>query len=104
MLHRIREAWATHHDNDQLAGPVDADETYMGGKRANMSNARRKELADTGPGAVGKVAVVGVKNRATKRVAAKVVESTNKPTLQGFVVEHTAPGATVYSDEASAAT
>ena len=32
----------------------------------------------------------------------QVVESTDKPTLQGFVVEHTAPGTTVYSDEASA--
>ena len=36
------------------------------------------------------------------RVAAKVVTSTDKPTLQGFVVEHTVPGASVYSDEASA--
>ena len=31
----------------------------MGGKRKNMSNARRAELADTGRGAVGKTAVVG---------------------------------------------
>ena len=59
-------------------------------------------LAGTGRGAVGKVAAVGEKDRATKRLAAKVVESTDKPTLQGFVVEHTAPRATVYSDEASA--
>ena len=58
--------------------------------------------ADTGRGAVGKVAVVGVKDRASNRVVAKVVESTDKPTLQGLVVEHTAPGATVYTDEASA--
>ena len=67
-----------------------------------MSNAKRKELAGTGRGAVGKVAVVGVKDRETKQVRAKVVENTDKPTLQGFVVEHTAPGATVYTDEASA--
>ena len=74
----------------------------MGGKRRNMSNAKRKELAGTGRGAVGKVAVVGAKDRASNRVAAKVVVSTDKPTLQGLVVEHTAAGATVYSDEASA--
>ena len=30
------------------------------------------------------------------------MHSTDKPMLQGFVVEHTAPGATVYTDEASA--
>ena len=69
-----------------------------------MSNAKRKELADAGVGRgpVGKVAVVGIKDRETKHVRAKVVEATDKPTLQGFVVEHTAPGATVYTDEASA--
>ena len=102
MLHRIREAWNTSNHGEQFSGPVEVDETYMGGKRANMSNARRKELADTGRGSVGKVAIVGAKDRASNRVVAKVVESTDKPTLQGFVVEHTAPGATVYSDEASA--
>ena len=85
-----------------FAGPVEVDETYFGGKRRNMSNAKRKELADTGRGAVGKVAVVGVKDRATKQVSAKVVTSTDKDTLQGFVSEHTEPGATVYSDDAVA--
>ena len=37
-----------------------------------------------------------------KQVRAQVVENTDKPTLQGFVVEHTAADATVYTDEASA--
>ena len=100
MLHRLRNA--VESGSGMFSGPVEVDETYMGGKRANMSNAKRKELAGTGRGAVGKVAIVGAKDRATRRVAAKVVESTDKSTLQGFVVEHTAPGATVYSDEASA--
>ena len=45
MLHRIRQARATRKDNDQFSGPVEVDETYMGGKRANMSDAKRKELA-----------------------------------------------------------
>ena len=67
-----------------------------------MSNAKRKELAGTGRGAVGKVTVVGVKDRETKQVRAKVVETTDKPTLQGFVMDHTAPAATVYTDDASA--
>ena len=102
MLHRIREAWNTRNHGAQFSGPVEVDETYMGGKRANMSNARRKELAGTGRGSVGKVAIVGAKDRASNRVVAKVVESTDKPTLQGFVVKHTAPGATVYTDEAAA--
>ena len=60
-----------------------------------------KELAGTGRGAVGKTAVVGVKDRTTKQVRAQVAEHTDKLTLQRFVTEHTRPGATVYSDEAS---
>ena len=105
MLHRIRQAWAEGDDTDDpFDGPVEVDETYMGGKRANMSNAQRKALAEAevGRGPVGKIAVVGMKDRKTKQVRAKVVHSTDKPTLQGFVVKHTAPGATVYTDEAKA--
>ena len=103
MLHRIREAWAGGGDGG-FTGPVEVDETYIGGKRKNMSNAQRRELAEQGAGrgAVGKTAVVGIKDRETKQVRAKVVESTDRPTLQGFVIKHTAPGATVYTDEASA--
>ena len=100
LAHRLRKAFA--EQGAMFSGPVEADETYFGGKRASMSNAKRKALADTGRGPVGKVAVVGIKDRATKQVRAKRVESTDKPTLQGFVIEHTAPGATVYTDEASA--
>ena len=105
MLHRIREAWMPKNGGGPgYRGPVEVDETYMGGKRANMSNAKRKELADAGvgPGSVGKTAVVGAKDRASNQVSARVVANTDKPTLQGLVVEHTAPGATVYSDEAAA--
>ena len=105
MLHRIREAWMPNlrgGGGKPYDGPAEVDEKYMGGKRKNMSNAKRAELADTGRGAVGKTAIVGVKDRATNQVRAKVVESTDKPTLQGFVVENTTPGATVYSDEAAA--
>ena len=102
LAHRIRQSFTG--DGTPFTGPVEVDETYMGGKRKNMSNARRRELAEQGAGrgAVGKTAVVGAKDRATKQVAARVVESTDKPTLQGFVAEHTAPDATVYTDEASA--
>ena len=33
-----------------LGDTVEVDETYVGGKRANMSNAKRKELEGTGRG------------------------------------------------------
>ncbi len=99
MLHRIRKAWESV-EVETFAGPVEVDETYMGGKRRNMSNARRKELADTGRGAVGKTAVVGAKDRATKKVTAKVVRDTTAETLQDFVRDHAKGGTMVYTDEA----
>ena len=106
LAHRIRKTFDNNEDGEggHFTGPVEVDETYMGGKRKNMSNAKRKQLADEGAGrgAVGKTAIVGAKDRATKQVRAQVVESTDKPTLQGFVLEHAAPDATVYTDEASA--
>ena len=76
----------------------------MGGKRKNMSNEKRLELAEQGAGrgSVGKTAVVGAKDRATKQVRAKVVRETDKPTLQGFVIRNSFPDATVYTDEAPA--
>ena len=43
-----------------------------------------------------------MRDRATNQVRAEVVESTDKPTLQGFVVENTVPDAMVYTDDASA--
>ena len=101
MLMRIREAWDTEADQP-YSGPVEADETYFGGKRRNMPSSKRKELE--GRGTVGKTAVAGLKDRATNRVTAKVVHSTNKETLQEFVTERTEPDATVYTDDATAYT
>ena len=102
MLHRIREAWGEDGDEEPFDGPVEVDETYIGGKRKNMSNAKRKELAGTGRGAIGKTAVVGMKDRDTNQVRAEVVTETNGETLQDFVEENTEEDATVYTDEAAA--
>ncbi len=98
LAQRLRRALAV--DTAPFAGPVEVDETYFGGKRRNMRNAKRKELA--GRGAVGKTAVVGAKDRDSNQVAAKVVHATDKETLQGFVKRHAAKGAKVYTDDASA--
>ena len=105
MLHRIREAWGDDGGaEDPFDGPVEVDETYFGGKRRNMSNAERRELAriGAGRGAVGKTAVVGAKCRTSNQVRAEVVEATDKATLHEFVAESAEPGATVYTDEAAA--
>ena len=104
MLHRIREAWAeeTGGLGNQFKGPVEVDETYVGGRRATMSNSKRKALAHTGRGAVGKTAVVGIKDRKANKVRAKVVERTDAETLQGFVYHHADIFSKLYTDESKA--
>ena len=47
-------------------------------------------------GCVGKVAIAGARDRATGKISAKVVRSTDTKTLQGFVADHAAPGARIY--------
>ena len=98
MLHRIRQAWSKSDNGTPLSGPVEVDETYMGGKRRNMPKSKRKELEGRGP--VGKVAVAGVKDRASNRVMAEVVPDTTSETMSRFIMEHVEPGTKVYTDDA----
>ena len=79
MLGRLREACGG--DIGKLAGIVEIDETYIGGKCPNMSNAKRKELAGTGRGAVGKQAVMGMRERGG-RSKAMPIEGTSRADLQ----------------------
>ena len=98
MLHRLRLAFDA--ETGPIAGPVEVDETYIGGKLGNMSAKSRRDARQKPD--LGKSIVVGVKDRASGAVNARSVEYADKPTLQGFVAEHAAPGAKVYTDEARA--
>lgn len=97
LAHRIREAWADKQA--PFAGPVEVDETFVGGRESNKHGSKRIKGAS---GTVGKVAVAGVKDRATGRVVAQPVARTNKETLQEFVQDNTADGAEIYTDDAKA--
>ena len=95
MLHLLRKA--AEMETGLISGPVEVDETFIGGKRRNMHNAKRNALK--GRGAIGKTAVIGAKDRATKRVAARVVKSTDRATLQRFIGGHAETGAAIYNDD-----
>ncbi len=99
MTRKFHEAFDDNSDST-FNGPVEVDETFIGGKRKNMSNAKRKALKDNGRGAVGKTAVVGIKDRETNDGAAIVVDNTDANTLQSFMTDNTEETATVYTDDA----
>ena len=99
MLHRLREAW-DESGLEAMIGPIEADETYVGGKLKNMTDRRRKEMRQKAD--LGKSIVAGVKDRASGTVSARKVADADKTTLQGFVGEHATLGAALYTDEARA--
>ena len=102
LSHRIRQGFAS--DDALFAGPLEIDETYFGGIRRKMQARRRKALAKLGRGTAGKTIVAGARDRRTGRFRSHVVSGTDRATLQEFIAENAAPGATVYTDELSSYT
>ncbi len=94
MAQRLREAWSD--SPGCMLGPVEVDETFIGGKEKNKHGHKKLKA---GRGTVGKSIVVGAKDRDTNRVSAAVVGNTDAKTLQGFVGERAVKGSTVFTDD-----
>ncbi len=89
MAYLIRKLM--EQDREPLSGTVEADETYMGGKRRDGSHGR------PGPGSK-KVAVFGLAER-KGRVMAMTVPNVSKAALFPHIMEKVLPKSTVYTDE-----
>ena len=94
MLHRIRDAY--DYEPSLMDGPVEADETFVGGKEKNKHAHKKIPGAK---GGVGKAIVVGVKDRETGEVRARVVNDRSRETLHGFIRKHIKADAKKYTDE-----
>ena len=96
LSHRIRAALADGA-LPGFEGPVEVDETYIGGKARNMHAWKRRERI-RGRGPVDKTPVVGIEDRASGRVSARPVADTTADTLTGIVAETARPSSTVFTD------
>ena len=91
MVQRLREAWQTLAGADNMTGPVEVDEKYVGGSESNK-HADKK-------GKNPKVAVVGIRDRETGNVSAAPVPETTQARLIDFIEQHVESQQTkVYTD------
>jgi hypothetical protein len=104
MMHRIRLAMQDDLTGGKLAGEIEVDETFIGGKARNMhkNDKRRKNLK--GGGGAGKAIVLGILQRETegtpKKVRVTVIPDRTKTVMQENVRPHVEVGSQISSDDA----
>jgi transposase-like protein len=95
MLHRIRTAMKEEHGDLTLGGhwgnPVEVDETFVGGKAKNKHLGQRKQKER-------KTIVMGMLNRETRQIRAKVIPDVKRETLQAEILQHVGFNAHVFTD------
>jgi transposase-like protein len=104
MLHRLRLALQARDFSYKLGtgGPVEMDETYVGGKVKNMHKNKIKEKfhGKGTQGGHGKAVVVGILERGGQ-VRATVVESRVKKHIAPVIEANVADGSHIITDEAA---
>ncbi|HEY1867177.1 MAG TPA: IS1595 family transposase [Candidatus Cybelea sp.] len=102
MLHRIREAMANPH-YEPLGGIIEADETYVGGKREFMHPKKRRRLAEEQRNE--KTAVMGIVQRNTPegkgKARAFVVPFVESPFLKRAIQKRVRADAELHTDAAT---
>lgn len=103
MLHRIRLAMQSNSfmKLGHSGGPVEVDETFVGGKLINMHTAKKLRYNQRG-GLQSKTVVMGLLDRDLRQIRAKVVPNVKRDTLQSEILSEVQHGSKVYTDEAPA--
>ena len=115
MLHRLRlvlkAGGMEFKFGDGEGGGVEVDETFVGGKSINQHKSRRLAIqkihsetprwkaTDRYP---GKTAVMGLLDRETRQVRAKVIPNVKRETLQNEILNNVNRGSAIYTDQAVA--
>jgi|HubBroStandDraft_1064217.scaffolds.fasta_scaffold18749_2 transposase-like protein len=102
MLHRIRFAVKSGTFTKMGGnGPIECDETYVGGLSKNMHLSRRRK-AITGTGGTNKAAVMGLLERHSEKgksqVRAKVIKNADRDTLHSVIRSNVEQGSHIYTD------
>jgi len=104
MLQRIRKALKGNaFGRGKIGGgpgsELEVDETFVGGKVANMHKDKRIKTEGRGP-YMNKTIVMGILDRDLRQVRATVVPDVKRETLQDQILKQVKHGSTVYSDSA----
>jgi transposase-like protein len=93
MLHRIRTAMKEEHKHtmgSHWGNPIEVDETFIGGKPHNKHLGKRQRK--------DKAIVMGMLNRETRQIRAKVIPNVKRETLQNEILQHIGFNAHVFTD------
>jgi transposase-like protein len=106
MLHRIREAMkdgSIVKMGGPESEPVEVDETFVGGRIRNMhrKHVREKYKDQSVRATSAKVIVMGMRDRETRLIRAKVVPNVRRETLQNEILENIEKKSAVYTDAAT---
>lgn len=114
MLHRLRLVLKPRDLGKKLGGPdgggVEVDESFLGGKVKNMHRSRANSLhikkaemgSSYGIRIDNKATVLGMFDRESREVRAKVVPNVKRETLQNEILNNIKYGSAVYTDQAVA--
>jgi transposase-like protein len=100
LLHRVRLAMQDGSAT-KLSGTIESDESYFGGKAANMHLDKLTRLKMQGhvrAGTDGKAIVMGLLERNSGKARTKVLPNVRAFHIRTSVIEHVEKGSTVYTD------